>query len=62
MVAFDFRGFLAIIIVGALIVLAFALLFQPAPEGNAELQRFTIGSLIAGFNCAIAYYFGSGRR
>ena len=62
MAAFDFRGFLALTIVGASFVLAFVLIFQPAPEGNTELLHLTIGFLIAGFNCVIAYYFGSGRR
>ena len=62
MAAFDFRGFLAIFIVGALFVCAFVLIFQPVPAGNAKLLHITIGHLILGFNGVVAYHFGSGKQ
>ena len=54
----------AIIVLGALIVLGFfallaLLIFKGIPEGNSELLYLAVGALITGFATVVGYFYGS---
>ena len=54
----------AIIILGALIVLGFftllgLLIFQEIPATNNELLYLAVGALISGFATVVGYFYGS---